>query len=215
MRRLLIIISLVAVVSSAPIAHAKEKRDPKERAAKINALIEKLVLVELPAGTSTEAKYAHNREMLKVWMALSDFGVEAFPAAIDHLQDKRTSFTEDSGSTDETWTVGRACFDVLYCNLEPYNWGMYSSSIPPEKYWWRPQYCNEFLNTPKKAREWLAAHKSKPLVDLQIEVLEWVTTHRSERKVEISAEDRQKLLDRLVTLKKTRKPLEPAVPWSK
>ncbi len=149
------------------------------------------------------------------WVDLRDMGLQAFPKAIEHLHDKRTSFTADSGSTDETWTVGRACFDVLWCNLEPYNCIIYSSCIPPKECWWRPHYCREFLTDPEKAEAWLAAHEGKSLVDLQIEVLEWVTTNRSKRKFEISVEDRQELLYKLDALRQSRKSLEPAIPWSK
>ncbi len=147
------------------------------------------------------------------WIELRDLGLRAFPSAIEHLQDKRTSFTTDSGSTDETWTVGRACFDVLQCSLEPYNGVVYSSSIPPERYWWRPSYCSRFLREPEKARAWLAAHEGKSLVDLQIEVLDWVTSNRSERKVEVNMEDRESLLNELDTLRRNRKPLKPSIPW--
>jgi len=72
----------------------------------------------------------------------------------------------------------------------------------------------EFLNTPKKAKEWLDEHQSKSLSDPQIEVLEWVTTNHSKRKVEVSRQDRKQLLDELDRLKRTRKQLKPVVPWA-
>src|SRR5690606_8816840 len=127
---------------------------------------------------------------------------------VEHFDDKRTSFTADSGSTDETWTVGRACFDAIRCNLEPFNGVVYSSCIPPEKYWWRHNYCREFMSPPEKAQQWMAAHTDKSLVALQIEALEWVTTNRSKRLAEISEEDRKSLFDELAKLKKDRKPLK-------
>jgi hypothetical protein len=52
------------------------------------------------------------------------------------------------------------------------------------------------------------------MIDLQIEVLEWVTSNRSERKVEIDIKDRQHLIDKLESLKRTREPLKPSVPWA-
>ncbi len=88
------------------------------------------------------------------------------------------------------------------------------SSIPEGKVWWRRVYTTELLTTSADAKAWLAEHRGKPLVDLQIEVLEWVTTHRSDRDAEISAEDKASLVELLDQLKATRKPLPPAVPWA-
>lgn len=220
MRNYLIIVSLVCSFSFVLQTHAGEKRDAQRSTAKVEALIEKLDYGSKLDKLSDDERDAivatpRNEEVIKTWIELRDLGLQAFPKAIEHLGDKRTSFTQDSGSTNETWTIGRACRDVLWCNLEPYNWAEYSSSVPPERIWWRPAYCREFLDTSEKAKAWLAAHRKKSLVDLQIEVLEWITTHRSKRKVDISTEDRKKLLDQLDKLKRTHKPLEPAVPWSK
>jgi hypothetical protein len=211
------IVVLVLSFCSTPnsTSFVKAQTQELERAAQTEALIDKLALRRPPGTSSREAERTRNDEMVEAWLELRDIGPQAFSKVIEHLEDKRPSFTEDSGSTMETWTVGRACFDVLWCTLEPYNWGTYSSSVPPEKYWWRPNYCTTFLKNHKKARAWLAAHKGKSLVDLQIEVLEWVTSNRSKRKVEISIEDRQQLLAELDTLRRTRKPLKPAVPWSR
>ena len=171
---------------------------PKAPNPKVDALIEAL---------------AHPKTQ-HVWHELCDLGLDAFPGAIEHLKDKRPSFTTDSGSTDETWTVGRACFDVLWCNLEPYNKVVFMSSIPSDEVRWRPGYCQQFLREPEKANAWLAEHDGKSIVDLQIEVLEWVTSNRSEPTVEINIQDRQHLLDKLASLKQTRKPLKSSVPWA-
>jgi hypothetical protein len=185
---------------------ADENQDSGGHAARTEVLIDKIALTRQSDNSNAEAK--------KAWVELRDIGPESFPKVVEHLQDKRTSFTADSGSTDETWTVGRACFDVLRCNLEPYNVGMYSSCFAARANHWRPQYCKVFLKTPKKANTWLAAHQNKSLVDLQIEVLEWVTSDHPEEQRKVSPEDRRELLDKLDELKRTRKPLRAAVPWA-
>jgi hypothetical protein len=185
------------------VTNANGEPKPEVDPATIEALIEKLAH---PAGSKS------------AWRELRDLGPQAFPNVIDHLGDKGTSFTADAGSEDRTWTVGRACGDVLWCNLEPYNWLFFMNSVPEREtqalIGWRPTYYGEFFNTPEAAKAWLATHRSKSVVDLQIEVLEWVTSHRSKRKFEISSSDRKQLLETLDTLKRTRKALPPAVPWA-
>src|SRR3954463_9773626 len=125
MRSHLIVISLACSFSFVVQAYAAEKEKAKRSDAQVEALIEKLAYGRNLEKLSEEQRdkmvgAARNREIIKAWLELRDLGLRAFPKAIEHLGDKRSSFTEDSGSTNESWTVGRACLDVLWCNLEPY-----------------------------------------------------------------------------------------------
>ena len=167
-----------------------------------------LLIASLAAGGE------HPGGGLTAWTQLRDLGLDAFPEIAEHLEDDGFAFRADSGTTYDNWTVGRACRDLLWCSLEPYNKALLMSSIPEGKVWWRPVYTTEFLTKSADAKAWLAEHRGKQLVDLQIEVLEWVTTHRSDRDAEISAEDKASLVELLDQLKATRKPLPPVVPWA-
>jgi hypothetical protein len=197
-----------------PMSRAEEIHKSETDTNQIEALINQLAQGATTDLLADEGHRQHQEEMVKAWIKLRDLGPAAFTKLIEHLDDERLSFTRDSGSTDETWTVGRACFCVLWCNLEPYNKWMYTSSIPSREIWWRPDYCREFLDSPKKGSDWLAKHRDKSLVDLQIEALEWVTSNRSNRKVEISTDDKNSLLAELAMLKQSRKAIQPCVPWA-
>ena len=216
MSRLFAIVFLLSLLHWPPLSVAAEKRDSTAR---IEVLIARLVSKNArpkdPSEPHKDFNRNHHSDVLQAWNELRDLGTEAFPQIIEYLDDKQYSFTLESGSTDSNWTVGKACFDLLWCNLEPYNKCMLSSSIPSRKVWWRPVYTQEFLGSREKARDWIAKHKGKSLLELQIEVLEWVISHRSKRKVEISVDDRKHLVELLDELKKTKKPIEPAVPWSR
>ena len=109
MRALPIVVCFVISYSLEVPIHADENKHSEDRAARIEALIDKLAVAQPSEDSSAEDKRSRNAPALEAWIELRDIGPEAFQKVVEHLQDKRTSFTEDSGSMEETWTVGRAC----------------------------------------------------------------------------------------------------------
>src|SRR4051794_17429616 len=107
MRSILMVVAISAAVLPA-IARGDENRQQNEKTEKARALIEKLANDVSEKDSANDIRLeadsklihtTHNSEMLKAWLELRDLGADAFPEVVKHLDDKRKSFTMDTGST--------------------------------------------------------------------------------------------------------------------
>ena len=111
------------------------------------------------------------------WHKLSRIGIRAFPYLIEHFDDDRYCFTEDSGPGYYNWSVGRACSDIFICHLQPHDFASHFALNGGDSRFEtkRPYYCVYYkLRTSAGAKLWWETRKAKSLRELQIETLEWV-----------------------------------------
>ncbi len=137
---------------------------------------------------------------------LHNAGYEALPYLMQHLDDRRYSFTADAGECDVNWSVRTACRDLIRCFLEPY--GNFGSERDLAL---RPSYflhCKLF--EPKAAAEWWRTHKDKSLHDLQLESVQWVITEEVKTPGRFRIEDGQLLQSELAELQSSSAPLRSA-----
>jgi hypothetical protein len=179
----------------------------------INRFVEQLVSPnQAPTLDGPDAHYPanYNRESQKkvraAWRKLRDLGPRAFPYLFDHLDDNHYSFTADAGESDYNWSVGRACFDIVRCQLEPFSVGR-----RPQP----PNYTFHNLGKPANARKWWVTHKSKSLHELQVEAVEWVLSEIERTPDRYTEATRKDLKDSLRNLRTSKTPLKPTVPWAK
>jgi hypothetical protein len=147
------------------------------------------------------------------WLRLQDAGLQAFPYLFECLNDDRYSFTDDAGESDNNWTVGRACFDVVRCQIEPW----YHKQLPGANgsfYRLRPRYTNRFLHNPKAAEAWWETHKHLSIHDMQLEVLQWVIAEEAKMPDDYSSPEREYLNVLLTKLRSGTAIFPPWVPWS-
>lgn len=168
-------------------------------------------------GNGLDADYPANYDrkaqnrVLDAWLTLQECGPRAFPVLFDAYDDDRYSLTGEGHMCDANWTVGRACRDMIDCELQPY--GTWSQDKNDPRHYF-PRYFYDFdLDTREGAKKWWKTHKNKTLRELQIEVLEWVIPELKNEKA--FDEIRTQLKSDLAKLRAGTKPLEPTEPWHK
>ena len=120
-RRTIAFVTLISFLTITALADPKPLPEQE-----INALIQRLVspnvAPDVVVGATYPAGYNHDaqRRARHALMQLHQTGIRAFPYLFDHFDDERYSFTDDAGSADFNWSVGRACSDIVICHLQPY-----------------------------------------------------------------------------------------------
>jgi hypothetical protein len=186
---------------------------------RIEALIQKLVspnkAPEMRFGkTEGSGDYEQNARAMGAFSQLKKLGVGAFPLLFDHLDDQRYSFTADRGDADDNWSVGRACFDIVRCQLEPFCGFSVPRNETTDRGPPRPCYAAHInLRNPASAKVWWEARKSKSLRELQIEALQWAIAEEAKTPERYSDKERTKLQRVLAKLRVGNVPLAPTVPW--
>ena len=152
-------------------------------------------------------------KVLTAWCHLADAGIQAFPLLLEQLDDKRYSFTKDAGENDFNWSVGRACFDVMRCQVEPW----YYKTLPGTNgdYCLRPRYTGHYFRNAAAAKSWWETHKHKSVHDLQIEVVQWILAEEAKTPGEYSPAERMYLEAILKKLHGGKVPFPGNVPWSR
>jgi hypothetical protein len=212
-------VMLIVIVVFA-ISGFADDRPPSDE--EINSLIQQLASPNQPPKIGVSARYPADydhdaqKRVRSAWTRLHKCGPQSFPYLFDHFDDKRYSFTADAGSEDYNWSVGKACFDIVRCHLQPLGTFSLSSGDrhggggrPRPNYFYRQN-----LQRAAEAKRWWESRKQKSLCDLQIEVLDWVITEEAKTPKEYSDEERTYLLDLLTKLRAGNVPLTPTLPWA-
>ena len=186
---------------------------------KINAVIEQLVspnrapddkhgpYPNYPVGFDDRAQ----ERVRAAWKQLYDDWHHVLPYLFDRFDDMRYCFTDDTGSKDTNWSVGRACSDILICHLQPYGGIAYRRDVGFRA---RPSYPEHYnLRSSAGAKIWWETRKDKPLRELQIEALEWVVAEEAKSPEKYPGWDRLVLQRELAKLRAGAAPLAPSVPW--
>ena len=215
-------ISFAVLISLSATTSFAEDKPPTAK--EIKALIQQLVspnrIPDIPYG-SADYPAGYDRDAQKhvrdAWSELHHIGLRGFPYLFDGFDDKRYCFTDDAGSADANWTVGRACSDMVICQLQPYanhgDFAFFESDGVRHK---RPSYSMHYkLRTSAGARLWWETRKDKSLRELQIEALEWIVTEEARTPSAYSHEERGHLNDALRKLRAGTTPLPPSVPWAR
>ncbi len=191
---------------------------------KVKTLIEQLASPHQGADLDPDTRQKQGKASevpLDVWRKLSGLGPEAFPYLLEKVHDKRYSFTADGGADNVNWTVGRACHDIVRCNLQPYGCSMsFNVDDPdapdPRTHPCRPCYMEHYrLDDPKEAKTWWEAHKDKSLRELQLEALEWVIAEEAKKPTKYPKSERAHLSGISEKLQSSKDPLPATVPWSR
>jgi hypothetical protein len=161
-----------------------------------------------PEGSNRQAY----KEAKGPWGRLRQAGTQAFPYLFESLSDDRYSFTEDAGENDYNWMVGRACFDVVRCQIEPWD----NNQLPVNGKYnrRRPRYTDRLLHNPRAAKAWWETHKQLSIHDLQLEILQWVIAEEAKMPEKYSSSEREYLNALLTNLQRGTTIYPPTRPWS-
>lgn len=182
------IVAWILLLAPVPAPADEPATGPAEKGKKIEQLIDQL------AGSKSDKQ--RESGVFKAADELLKLGTDAFPQLIEHFDDKRYSFDEDSLATDDVYQhdVGELCYRLVKAQVKKYRpWkypdprstpGYAGSIVPPDK---------------DDAKAWWEKNKKKALWELQADsVRRVIEDNKNPRWFRFDSEERHKLADEAI-----------------